>query len=91
VEKKRRAPATTKTTVKVDPEVHNLLVLYSRKHELTLSSAIAKLIEECAPDILEQQASADEIAFRRMKKDTTGRVPTKLFRLSLTAVASYPF
>ncbi|MDX1990741.1 MAG: hypothetical protein SF029_00030 [bacterium] len=67
MEKKRRAPATTKTTVKVDPEVHNLLVLYSRKHELTLSSAIAKLIEDCAPDVLEWQRELDALNSKHLR------------------------
>ncbi|GEM_PF-2495489 len=66
VEKKKRAPATTKITVKVEPQVHNLLVLYARKNELTLSSAIAKLIEDCAPDIIEWQGEREAVDSRHL-------------------------
>ncbi len=64
----KRSPSTIKATVKLEPEVHEWLVLISEKYNLTLSGAIAKLVESCEPGIIELHSKINAVKSEEFKR-----------------------
>ncbi len=68
MKRQKRNPATTKTTVKLEPLVHEWLVLISEKYNVTLSGAIAKLVESCEPGIIELHSKINAVKSEEFKR-----------------------
>ena len=69
-DRRRTKSTTTKTTVKLDPEVHALLTLVAEKYKTTLSGAIHKLITEYKPEIVTLYNEIEALKKKHLRGDT---------------------
>ncbi|MDX1994558.1 MAG: hypothetical protein SF029_19405 [bacterium] len=66
--KRKRSASTLKATVKLEPEVHEWLVLVAEKYNVTLSGAIAQLVEACEPGIIDLHKKINAVKEEEFKR-----------------------